>query len=102
MYRGSPVIIGAGYTGGSTAAISISYYTFSPASVPFPGSAGVTVTWTNNDGVGHTVTSDNGSFASSGTIPPGGLYALAFPTTPGTYTYHCSIHPSMTGTIVVQ
>ena len=51
MYGGSPIIIGAGYTGGSTAAVFISGSTFSPASVALPVSAGVTVTWTNNDGV---------------------------------------------------
>jgi len=98
---GSPVT-GSGYTGGSTAAVAISGYAFSPSSVSFPGSAGVTVTWTNYDGVTHTVTSDNGTFPSSGDIGPNGTYALVFPTTPGTYSYHCSIHTYMTGSIVVK
>jgi plastocyanin len=95
--------LGAGYTGGTTAAVAISMDAFSPVTVTFPGSAGVTVTWTNLDGVAHTVTSDNGAFTSSGTIAPnGGTYVLTFPTAPGTYPYHCSIHPFMTGSIVVQ
>jgi len=98
-------VMGSGYKGGSTAAVSISGYAFSPSTVTFPGSAGVTVTWTNNDGVSHTVTSDSATFpfTSSGNIGPnGGTYVLTFPTAPGTYTYHCSIHTYMTGSIVVN
>ena len=100
---GGSVVTGSGYTGGNTASIAISGFAFRPSSVSFMGSAGVTVTWTNYDGTGHTVTSDGAtSFVSSGTIAAnGGTYALSFPT-PGTYTYHCSIHPTMTGSIVVN
>jgi plastocyanin len=95
-------VTGSGYTGGSTAAVAISGYAFSPSSVSFPGSAGVTMTWTNHDSVTHTVTSDDGRFTSSGNIGPNGTYSLAFPTIPGTYAYHCSIHTYMKGSIVVK
>jgi plastocyanin len=61
---------------------------------------GTQVTWTNLQAAGHTVTSDNGSFTSS-TIGNTGTFAAQF-LTPGTYTYHCSIHPFMTGTVVVK
>jgi len=62
--------------------------------------AGTTVTWTNQDTAGHTVTADDGSFASK-TIETGGTFSQTF-STPGTYAYHCAVHPNMKATIVVQ
>jgi plastocyanin len=50
--------------------------------------------------VTHTVTSDNGSFDSSA-LASGKTFQFTF-SKPGTYTYHCSIHASMTATIIVQ
>jgi plastocyanin len=61
---------------------------------------GTTVTWTNNDSVTHTVTADAGAF-DSGALSPGHTYSFTFRTS-GTYSYHCSIHRSMTATIIVQ
>ncbi len=61
---------------------------------------GTTVTWSNRDAVNHTVTSDTGLF-DSGQIPKDGTYTHTF-TTAGTFPYHCTIHPTMTGTVVVQ
>jgi hypothetical protein len=60
---------------------------------------GTTVTWTNNDSVTHTVTSDSGIF-NSGSLAPGQSFSFTFPSA-GTFTYHCTIHPYMTGSIVV-
>jgi plastocyanin len=57
------------------------------------------VTWSNEDSVGHTVTANGGAFGS-GTIAPGTSFTRTFATA-GTFAYHCSIHPSMTGTITV-
>ena len=71
---------------------------FSPT--PITIQVGDTVRWTNNDAVTHTVTSDTSVF-NSGSISNGGTYSYTF-TMPGTYGYHCSIHPSMTGEIIVQ
>jgi plastocyanin len=61
--------------------------------------AGSTVTWTNNGSNNHTVTADDGSFGS-GTLGSGGSYSFTF-NSPGTYAYHCEIHPSMTAQVVV-
>lgn len=61
--------------------------------------AGQTVMWTNNDSVSHTATADDNSWGT-GTMKPGGSFVRRFDTV-GTYTYHCSYHPEMTGTIVV-
>ena len=60
---------------------------------------GAKVTWTNDDTVAHTVTADTNSFAS-GNLQPAGSFSFTF-TRPGTYAYHCSIHPSMHGNVVV-
>lgn len=67
---------------------------------PLTISAGTTVTWNNADSIVHTATSDNGTF-SSGNINAGGNFSFTF-TNKGTFTYHCSIHPNMVGTIMVQ
>jgi plastocyanin len=59
-----------------------------------------TVTWVNNDVATHTVTSNSGIF-DSGDLSQGQKWSYTF-TTPGTYAYHCSIHPWMTGTVIVE
>ena len=63
---------------------------------------GDTVTWTNNDGGGHTATSTSGpeSF-DSGNIASGGTWSFTF-TKAGTYDYKCDYHSSMTATITVN
>jgi plastocyanin len=61
---------------------------------------GVTVTWTNHDGTAHSITSKGSSLFDSGGIPTGGSFKYTF-THPGTYNYYCTIHPWMTGIIVV-
>ncbi|HYY77835.1 MAG TPA: plastocyanin/azurin family copper-binding protein [Actinomycetes bacterium] len=73
------------------------------AGVAFPAkvqvTAGQKVTWTNTDGFPHTVTADNGSF-DSGPVAAGTSYARTFKQA-GTFAYHCKIHSSMHGTVVV-
>ena len=62
--------------------------------------AGSTVTWTNTDAIAHTSTSDGRTWNSQ-TILPGGTFSFTFQNA-GTFTYHCTIHPGMIGTVVVQ
>lgn len=77
--------------------ISIQNFAFSPSSLSI--SVGTKVTWNNMGSAPHTVTSDSGAFSSS-TLSQGQSFTFTF-TQPGTYAYHCSIHPSMTSTIIV-
>jgi len=70
---------------------------FSPS--PITVARGTSVTWTNLDGVAHTVTADDGSWGSS-TLGQGATYSHVF-TSSGSYTYHCAIHPFMKSTVVV-
>ena len=56
------------------------------------------MTWSNSDTVTHTVTADDGSFAS-GLVKKATSWAHTF-ATPGTFTYFCEIHPEMTGTVI--
>ena len=74
-------------------------YRFDPAVLTIR--KGATVVWTNISDAPHTVTSDSGTLLASSTVTPsGGTFRFTF-TQPGTYHYHCTIHPSMQGTIVV-
>jgi amicyanin len=78
-------------------AVKIGNFTFGPQELKVK--AGTTVTWTNEDDIPHTVVSPN-NFRSK-VLDTDGTYAFTF-TTPGTYKYFCSLHPHMTGTIVVE
>lgn len=73
---------------------------FSPAAIEVP--PGSTVVWTNEDTTQHTVTAEGtGSPAfDSGPIPPEMTWDNTFDT-PGTFSYHCSIHPWMMGRVMV-
>ena len=62
---------------------------------------GDTVVWTNTDSVGHTITSDAGSELDSPLLGKGEQYSHTF-TEAGTFLYHCTPHPWMTGTVTVE
>jgi plastocyanin len=83
------ILGGAQYQGG---------FVYSPSSLTV--SVGTTVTWTNGDSTAHTVTSDTNLF-DSGSIPPNGHFSYMFPNA-GTFRYHCTLHPGMTGSVTVQ
>ena len=79
--------------------VDIADYSFTPANLTVH--VGEPVTWTNQAGRNHTVTSDDGSELDSGDIGPGEAYGHVFEAA-GTYKYHCSIHPDrMQGTVTV-
>ncbi len=67
--------------------------------VTFQAKVGQTITWVNRDSQTHTITSDTNLF-DSGVKGPGDTYTYTFKQ-PGTYTYHCSLHPWMKATVVV-
>jgi plastocyanin len=87
--------------GSGAGVVAISGFSFQPAMTTISG--GVSLTWTNYDSATHTVTTDSGVTPAfdSGNITPFISYSLVL-TLPGTYAYHCSIHTSMRGTIIVQ
>jgi len=72
---------------------------FNPSTVTV--AANTEITWTNNDGMTHTVTSDSGNELNSGNIPANGSWSHTF-TVAGTYPYHCTIHPAMKATVKVN
>jgi plastocyanin len=77
--------------------VSINNFAFDPPVLTV--TVGTTVTWTNLQDVPHTTTSDTNEW-NSGNLAPGASFSHNF-ATEGTFTYHCTIHPNMTGTIVV-
>lgn len=82
----------------STHAVSIDNMAFSPASVQV--TVGDTVEWTNNDERDHNVTSKDGSF-KSGNLSNGASYRYTF-NKAGKFSYGCSLHPRMKGTVTVS
>src|SRR5262249_16310401 len=79
------------------ATVKIASFTVGPQELTVK--AETTVPWTNEDAIPHIVVSPN-NFRSK-VLDTDGTYAFTF-TTPGTYKYFCSLHPHMTGTVVVE
>jgi plastocyanin len=83
----------------STVSVGIRDFSFNPNTITVVIGVNNTVVWTNNGTLDHTVTANGGSFLS-GDLAPGLSFTNTF-TTPGTFPYHCSIHPVMKGTVIV-
>ncbi len=79
--------------------VAIDKFSFSPNTLTL--SVGGTVTWTNHDNVPHVVCSADNQFKKSPPLKTGQSFSHTFATT-GTYSYFCSIHPRMTGKIIVK
>ena len=90
-------VIAAGSAVAADQGVTIAGFAFSPKTVTV--NVGDTVTWTNNDTVTHTATSA-GNF-DTGSIGGGASKSVTFQKA-GTFAYVCSIHSSMTGTVVVR
>ncbi len=86
-------------SGASGSSVKISGFKFAPTSLTAKRGAEVTVT--NDDSTAHTATADNGNAFDTGTLDPGSSKPISVGK-PGSYAYHCSIHPFMKGTIVVR
>jgi plastocyanin len=85
--------------GGGGAQVTMKDIKFSPSNVTVK--TGGTVTWTNEDSVGHDVTGDGFKSGSAGDIQNGGTYKHTFDKA-GTFKYVCTVHPGMEGTVTVK
>jgi plastocyanin len=90
--------------GGAAGEVSMEDITFKPADVTVP--KGGTVTWTNDDAVGHDVTKSGGPGPDFKSGDPGGMasgdtFEETFDT-PGRIEYVCTVHPGMEGTVTVK
>jgi len=82
----------------STAEVKIDNFSFGPQTLTV--AVGTTVTWINRDDIPHTVVSNNGVFKSK-VLDTDDKFSYTF-SKAGDYQYFCSIHPKMTGKVVVQ
>ena len=78
--------------------IEIKDFAFNPQTITVK--SGQTITWINRDEEPHTVVSVEKQFKKSSALDTDQSFTITAGT-PGTYTYFCSVHPKMTGTIVV-
>jgi plastocyanin len=81
-----------------TTEVKIDNFSFGPATLTVP--VGTSVTWTNRDDIPHTVVSTDGVFKSK-VLDTDEKFSFTF-SKAGTYPYFCSIHPKMTGKVIVQ
>ena len=93
----APAVVAAPSTP-ATAEVTIDNFSFTPAELTV--TVGTTVHWTNRDDIPHTVVSTDQVFKSK-VLDSEEQYSFTF-TTAGTYAYFCSIHPKMTGKVIVQ
>ena len=94
--RGAPLVAESEKAGGPR--VSIENFSFAPADLEV--TAGTEVTWTNQDPTEHTVTADGPGFGSD-TLSKGADFSVRLDE-PGTYDYHCAIHPEMTARVTVS
>lgn len=95
---GAPRAVAAQPAPTATAEVKIDQFAFVPQRITVK--AGTTVTWINEDDAPHTIASSSKLFKSKA-LDTGDKFPFTF-TAPGTYAYFCSVHPHMTGTVVVE
>jgi len=98
LFAGLPGVTANDQPSAANAAVKIDNFAFGPQTITVP--VGVTVTWTNSDDIPHTAVSTDGVFKSK-VMDTDEKFSYTF-SKAGTYPYFCSIHPRMTGKIVVQ
>lgn len=89
-------LAGCSEGGGASVDVGIHGFAFDPASLDV--ASGTTVVFTNHESTVHTATADGGAF-DSGNLDEGESYEVDLD--PGTYAFHCKLHASMRGTLVV-
>jgi plastocyanin len=98
LLAGSPSVTAANQPAAANAEVKIDNFSFGPQTVTVP--VGATVIWINHDDIPHTVVSTDGLFRSK-VRDTDETFSYTF-TKAGTYPYFCSVHPKMTGKVVVQ
>jgi plastocyanin len=98
MFAGQRSVAANDQPSAATAAVKIDNFVFGPQTITVP--VGATVTWTNSDDIPHTAVSTDGVFKSK-VMDTDEKFTYTF-TKAGTYPYYCTIHPKMTGKVVVQ
>jgi plastocyanin len=98
LLAGSPSVAANDQSSAANAEVKIDNFSFGPQTVTVP--VGATVTWTNRDDIPHTSVSTDGVFKSK-VIDTDEKFSYTFARA-GTYPYYCSIHPKMTGQVVVK
>lgn len=81
-------------------AIETKNFAFSPTTIKIKAAG--TITYTNGDSVAHSFTADDGESFDSGLVGRDRSTTITAPSVPGTYTFHCTPHPSMKGTLIVE
>ena len=98
LARSTGVSANAQQQAAATTDVKIDNFSFGPGTLTV--AAGTTVTWTNRDDIPHNVVSTDGVFKSK-VVDTDEKFSYTF-AKPGTFPYFCSIHPKMTGKVVVQ
>ena len=98
LLAGSPSVAANDQPSAANAEVRIDNFSFGPQTVTVP--VGATVTWTNRDDIPHTVVSTDGLFNSK-VRDTDETFSYTFAKA-GMYPYYCSVHPKMTGKVVVQ
>jgi plastocyanin len=98
LVAGSPSVKASDHPSAAAAEVNIDNFSFEPQTITVP--VGATVTWTNKDDIPHTSVSTEGVFKSK-VLDTDERFSYTF-AKPGTYPYYCTIHPKMTGKVVVQ
>jgi plastocyanin len=98
LLAGTPSVAANDQSSAANVEVKIDNFNFGPQTVTVP--VGATVTWINRDDIPHTVVSTDGLFNSK-VRDTDEKFSYTFAKA-GTYPYYCSVHPKMTGKVVVQ
>ena len=98
LFAGSSRVAASDQPTAANVAVKIDNFVFGPQAITV--AVGTTVTWTNSDDIPHTAVSTDGVFKSK-VMDTDEKFSYTF-TKAGTYSYYCSVHPKMTGQVVMK